>query len=311
VGSTTYEFTQGLDYASIVAASEQVAWTVDDVFRDRRFDASKPIVPASWVRSQALAFLTDQEHLTLNHCRAFSYAHLLGNYEEFIPLHLTGIAQQDWHDDRTHLRALFRFGEEEMKHQQLFRRTETILDQSCGYPFGRYFDDHKARVMELTNAILEYPPLPRFLILLAFEFGTQRHYVESIRDRTEEHGDPLYVDVLKAHWIEETQHIKSDRLEIAQLARSLSPEELSTAFDQMAGIGGLVDTTIVGQVDQEIAILRQVTGRTFTDAQATTLRDALYQSLNAIIAGISLSHPSFTKVALELSREGAAKLGIA
>jgi hypothetical protein len=311
MGSTTYAFTQGLDYASIVAASEKVAWTVDEIFRDRRFDASKPIVPASWVRTQALEFLADQEQLTLNHCRAFSYVHLLGNYEEFIPLHLTGLVQQDWHDDRTHLRALFRFGEEEMKHQQLFRRAETVLEASCGHPFGRYFDEHKARVTEFTNAVLAYPPLPRFLLLLAFEFGTQRHYVESIRDQTEEHGDPLYVDVLKAHWTEETQHIKSDMLEIVQLARALSPEELSTAFDQVGGIGGLVDATFVGQVAKEIDTLQQVTGRTFTAAEATTLRDTLYQSLSTIIAGVSLTHPSFTKVALELSKEGAAKLGIA
>ena len=109
--------------------------------------------------TQALEFLTDQEQLTLNHCRAFSYAHLNGNYEEFIPLHLTGIVQQDWHDDRAHLRALWRFeGEEEMKHQQLFRRTETVLEASCGHPFGRYFDDHKVRVTEFTRAILAFPP---------------------------------------------------------------------------------------------------------------------------------------------------------
>jgi hypothetical protein len=95
MGSTTYAFTHGIDYASIVAASEKVAWTVNEIFRDRRFDASKPMVPASWVRTQTLAFLTDQDQLTLNHCRAFSYAHLSGNFEEFIPLHLTGIVQQD------------------------------------------------------------------------------------------------------------------------------------------------------------------------------------------------------------------------
>jgi hypothetical protein len=232
-----------------VAASEQVAWTVDAIFRDRRFDASKPIVPASWVRTQALEFLTDQDQLTLNHCRAFSYAHLNGNYEEFIPLHLTGIVQQDWHDDRAHLRALLRFGEEEMKHQQLFRRTETVLEDSCGHPFGRYFDDHKARVMELTHAILAYPPLPRFLLLLAFGFGTRRHYVESIQEQTEASGDSLYVDVLKAHWLEENQHVKSDILEIAQLAGVLGPEELRVAFDQVVGIGAIVDATFVGQVD--------------------------------------------------------------
>jgi hypothetical protein len=40
------------------------------------------------------------------------------------------------------------------------------------------------------------------------------------------------------------------------------------------------------------------------------LRDALNQSLQAIVAGVSLTHPSFKRVALELSREGVAKLGI-
>jgi hypothetical protein len=309
--ATTYAFTHGLDYDSIVAASEKVAWSVDAIFRDRRFDASKPIVPASWVGTQALAFLTDRDQLTLNHCRAFSYAHLNGNYEEFIPLHLTGIVQQDWHDDRAHLRALLRFGDEEMKHQQLFRRTETVLEASCGHPFGRYFDDDKVRVTEFTNAVLAYPPLPRFLLLLAFEFGTRRHYVESVRDHTEERGDPLYVDVLQAHWLEEAQHVKSDMLEVAQLARELSPEALSEAFDHVVGIGGLVDATFVGQVDQEMETLQQVTGRTLAAAQRTTLRDTLYRSLNAIIAGVALTDPSFAKVALELSKEGAAKLGIA
>jgi hypothetical protein len=311
MGSTTYAFTQGLEYATIVAASEQVAWTVDAIFRDRRFDASKPIVPASWVRTQALDFLTDQDQLTLNHCRAFSYAHLNGNYEEFIPLHLTGIIQQDWHDDRAHLRALLRFGEEEMKHQQLFRRTETLLEDSCRHPFGRYFDDHKVRVTELTHAVLAYPPLPRFLLLLAFEFGTRRHYVESIQEQTEASGDPLYADVLKAHWLEENQHVKLDMLEIAQLAGVLVPEELRVAFDQVVGIGAIVDATFVGQVDQEIETLQQVTGRTLAEAEVTKLRDTLYQSLSTIIAGVALTDPSFAKVALELSKEGAAKLGIA
>jgi hypothetical protein len=100
-------------------------------------------------------------------------------------------------------------------------------------------------------------------------------------------------------------------IENAQLARALSPEELSAAFEQMAGIGALVDATLVGQVDQEIATLQQVTGRTLTEAEATALRDTLYRSLQAIIAGVSLTDPSFRKVALELSPAGAAKLGLA
>jgi hypothetical protein len=306
-----YEFSRGLDHASIVAASERIAWTVDEVFRDRRFDASQPMVPASWVGTQGLGFLDDNEQRVLNHCRAFSYAHLLGNFEEFAPPHAGGIVQQDWHDERARLRALLRFGDEEMKHQQLLRRAELVLEQSCGHSFGRYFDDDKVRVTALTNAILAHPPLPRFLMVFALEWGTQRHYVESIRDQTAESGDPLYVDVLKAHWVEEAQHVKLDALEIALLAREMSPDELAGAFDHVLALGGLVDAAFAGQTEQEIATVQRVTGRTFSETERTTLRDTLHRTLNGIMAGIGLTHPNFTKVALELSRHGAAKLGIA
>jgi hypothetical protein len=300
MATTTYAFTRGLDYPSIVATSEKVAWTVDAVFRDRRFDATKRIVPDSWVRTQHLAFLNAQEQRTLNHMRAFSYVHLFGNYEEFIPLHLTEIVQQDWHDDRAHLRALLRFGDEEMKHQQLFLRAEAVLEASCGYTFGRYFDPNKDRVTAFTKAVLAYPPLPRFLLLAAFEWGSQRHYVESVRDHPGEGSDPLYVDILQYHWIEENQHTKTDVLEIAQLARAMSPDELSTAFDHIQGLGGLVDETFVGQVEQELATFQSVTGRHLAEPEATALREALSQSMRAIWAEVALTHPNFKRVALEL-----------
>src|SRR5262245_26948469 len=278
MATATYEFTHGVDYPSIVATSEKVAWTVEEIFRDRRFDATRNIVPDSWVRTQHLTFLNEQEQRTLNHLRAFSYVHLFGNYEEFIPIHLTGLTQQDWHDNRAHLRALLRFGEEEMKHQQLFLQAEAVLEASCGYSCGRYFD--KDRLTAFTQATLAYLPLPRALILLALEWGSQRHYVDSVRDQAGDSSDPLYVDILKYHWIEENQHTKTGVLEIAPLARDLSPEEISTAFDHILGIGGLVDKTFVGQVEQELATFQSVTGRPLAQPEATALREALSQSMH-------------------------------
>jgi hypothetical protein len=306
--TTTYTFTRGVDYPSIVATSQKVEWTVDEIFRDRRFDTAKKIIPDSWVRTQHLTFLTEQEQRTLNHLRAFSYVHLFGNYEEFIPMHLLELAQRDWYGDRAHLRALWRFGEEEVKHQQLFQRAETVLEASCGYTLGRYFDTE--RLASFTQATLAYPSLPRALILSALEWGSQRHYVDSVRDHNGDSSDPLYVDLLKYHWIEENQHTKTGVLEIAQLACDRSPGELSAAFDDILKIGSLVDETFVGQVEQELATFQTMTGRTLTDSESLTLRATLYQSMRMIWAEVAFTHPHFKQVALELSKEGAAKLGI-
>lgn len=95
------------------------------------------------------------------------------------------------------------------------------------------------RSLTLTKS--ESSPLPRqslriprcrgFYYWRRSNGGSQRHYVESVRDQLVEGSDPLYVDILQYHWIEENQHTKTDVLEIEQLARALSPDELSTAFD--------------------------------------------------------------------------------
>ena len=45
MATASYSFTRGSDYSSIVATSEKVAWTVEEIFRDRRFDATNNIIP--------------------------------------------------------------------------------------------------------------------------------------------------------------------------------------------------------------------------------------------------------------------------
>jgi hypothetical protein len=40
-----YTFCKGLEYPAIVAVSQRIAWTVDEIFANRRFAVTKPIVP--------------------------------------------------------------------------------------------------------------------------------------------------------------------------------------------------------------------------------------------------------------------------
>jgi hypothetical protein len=297
-----------LDHGSIVAASERVAWTVPEVFVDRRFDATKPIVPPAWVGIDALPFVNDRERLALNHCRAFSYVHLLGNFEQFVPRHLNGIVERSWDDDRARLRALLRFSDEEIKHQELFRRAEVVLEDSCGHAFGRHFGDDGVRLADFTAAMLAYPPLPRFLIILALELGTQRHYVESARRSDEPNVDALYVDILEAHWVEEAQHVRADAIEIATLADEHGSGRARRGLRRRsAPLPGSVDHAFRGQAEQEIETLECVTGRVLPDAQRTALRDALHGSLRAILAEVGMSHPRFRSITQALSPDGAAR----
>jgi hypothetical protein len=153
--------------------------------------------------------------------------------------------------------------------------------------------------------MLEYSPLARSLIVLALEWGTQRHYVESAR--AQDAGDPLYADILRAHWIEEAQHTKCGTLEIARTR----PEDIPHGFSELAAIAGLVDAVFAGQAGAEVGTLERVTSRTLADGERAALQAALHHSLSTIMAGVGLHHPRFAEVARALSAEGAATLGIA
>ena len=304
-------FTRGLDYAAVVAASERVAWRVGEIVDGRTFDPSGPIVPASWVGTQDLAFLDARAQRTLNHGRAFSYVHLLGHFEEFAPVHLSNVIRDTRHDDRAQLRALMRFGDEELKHQQLFRQAERVLEESCGHAFGRWFEADNTRLAAMTESILEHDPLAIYLMVLALEWGTQRHYIESIH-RDGGPVEPLYVEILKAHWIEEAQHVKTDLLEIARVAAELTETELAGAFDELLAIAALVDQAFAGQAACEVETLARVSGRAFGKAETERLYAALYRSLAEIMAGVGLSHATFVRVARPVpGRRRDARAGLA
>jgi hypothetical protein len=85
MATTTHEFTRGIDYSAIVATSERVAWTVDQVFHDRRFDTPKALSQTHGSAPSTLAFLNEPEQRTLNHLRAFSYVHLLAARRNSFP----------------------------------------------------------------------------------------------------------------------------------------------------------------------------------------------------------------------------------
>jgi hypothetical protein len=67
--------------------------------------------------------------------------HIFAFVEEFIIPMVTQTALEDIHGEEVRLRSLLRFAEEELKHQELFRRSMALFDQGfgarCGLILGR------------------------------------------------------------------------------------------------------------------------------------------------------------------------------
>jgi hypothetical protein len=72
----------------------------------------------------------------------------------------------------------------------------------------------------------------------------------------------------------------------------MPPEDISHAFDDIQAIGGPVDETFVGQVDQEMSTLQQLTRHALSQAEQAALRNALHRSLTAIWIDVAFTHPS-------------------
>ena len=63
-----------------------------------------------------------------------TYANMFGLVERFIGAKMLEISRDHWLGDQTALEALVRFTDEELKHQELFRRIERMVAE--GMPAG-------------------------------------------------------------------------------------------------------------------------------------------------------------------------------
>src|SRR6185436_467592 len=115
-------------YARCIKASKRVRWDIDaDVFRGRSFDFRRKFLPDGLTKVNDLPFLTAEEKRTMSHVQGRSYASIFGVLERFISTKTLEIAIRYGLGDQIALEGLVRFSDEEIKHQELFRRIETAL----------------------------------------------------------------------------------------------------------------------------------------------------------------------------------------
>src|SRR5262249_35347778 len=125
-------------YARTVAASKRVRWSIEeDVIRQRTFDLSQKFLPDGLSKVKELGFLSGDEQRYLSQIQGRTYANIFGLVERYINAKVLELSRDHWFEDQTALEALVRFSDEELKHQELFRRIEKLAGEKMpsGYRF--------------------------------------------------------------------------------------------------------------------------------------------------------------------------------
>jgi hypothetical protein len=288
----------------VITSSEQVAWTIESVLGpEARFDLKRPLLPDSLANVAKISCLDDAERLTLNQIRGNAYLYLFSFVEEYIIATAVRHAEAEVFGDHTALRAFLRFAEEEVKHQEMFRRALRLFEAGFG---------HKCDVIQnpeaVAEVILSHKPMAVLLVTLHLEIMTQQHFVESFRRGSTEELDPLFRQMLKHHWLEEAQHAKIDVLELERLAADASPELREESIDDYIKIVGALDGLLGQQAANDVASLSKILGRKFTEAERREILDAQVDAYRRTFVGLGLWSPAFRSEVERLSPAGARRI---
>jgi hypothetical protein len=253
-------------YAKAIENSKRMRFDIDrDVIRGREFDFTKKFLPDGLSKVDRLTFLSAAEQRLLSQIQGRSYANIFGLVERFIAAKVLEISRAHWFGDQKALEALVRFGDEEIKHQEMFRRIETMI--AAGMPAGYTFLPEPNAV---ASVVLSKSNWAVLALTCFIELFVLAHYRESI-DRDANLSD-LWKDVFLHHWREESQHAILDELEWVREDAKLSPEERDRAVNELIELVGAVDGILQMQSEADADYFLKIAGRQFSFGEAAEVR---------------------------------------
>ena len=289
--------TVNYNYQETLAASARVNWRIEDIIGgNKRLDFSKPFLPDSLARVEALDFLSAEEKILLNQIRGYGYLYTFGLVEEFILPFVLDHVRPHLNEDDYRTRALLQFASEEAKHIQLFKK----FAEEFKAGFVTYCETI-GPPEAIGKAVLAHSPLGVALVILGIEWMTQKHFVESVRD--DEDLDPQFKSLLRHHWMEEAQHTKLDTLMVQALTDNLGAVEIEKGFSDYAAIGALIDGGITQQVEFDMDALQRAAGRFFSDSEQEQFRAIQRQALRWTYLGSAMAHQQFLQTVGEINPE--------
>lgn len=292
-------------YQKCIDNSERVCWTISEVIGGG-FDFQKRFLPETLAQVNELSELSPSEKLCLNQIRGLTYAHLFGFVEEFIVREIVLLATRYSGDQPVERRALLRFAEEEVKHQILFERVKAGLLThlgDCGLVPG---------AAAVAGVVLEKSELCILLLTIMLELMTQHHYMDIFRSSEEKESlDPTFVKIFKSHWIEESQHVRVDELEIERSVLGSNAAARETAIDELLEIGGAFDGLLKAQVDLDLESLERLANRRLPEVAKDHIRAAQHRAYRYTFLVSALQNPRFCGMVASLTETGAAKIAAA
>ena len=259
-------------YAKCIEVSKRIRWDIErDVFRGRELDVGKKFLPDGLSMVDRLPFLSKAERRFISQIQGRTYANMFGLVERFIGAKVLEVSREHWLGDQVALEALVRFTDEEIKHQEMFRRLEqmTASVMPSGYNFVPQPNDVAAAVLsKSTWAVLG--------LTLDIELFTQAHYRASIA--IDDELSLLWKDVFLFHWKEESQHAILDELEWKRENARLTPDERDSAVDDLIALVGAVDGIVQAQAAADADYFLLQAGRSFDNAEQQMIRATLLQA---------------------------------
>jgi hypothetical protein len=277
-------------YARCIKASKRVRWDIDeDVFRGRTFDFKRKFLPDSLTKVEELAFLTADEKRTMSHVQGRTYPSIFGLVERFIGAKTLELACAHGLGDQIVVEGLVRFSDEELKHQELFRRIEATIAARMPSGYALIADPN-----EVARTVLQKPSWAVLALICHIELFTQVHYRESIECDAE--LSDLYRDVFRFHWLEECQHAAMDEIEWQREDQRLDAEQRERCLDDFIALLLMLDELLRAQSSSDAAYFLRLCERNFSAEEQAAIRSSVLRAYRCqyIVSGVQ--HPRFREV---------------
>ncbi len=232
-------------YRKVLHNSQRVTWDIDaDVIRFRQLDTDCKFLPDSLSLVAQLPFLNQEQQRLFSQVQGRTYAYLFGLIERCINAKVLELGRTHSLGDQTAVAALLKFVQEELKHQELFRRIEKLADRALPPGYRMTTDPDSAAGAMLRKSTWAVLALTCFV-----EIFTQAHYLHSIRD--EDELSPLFKDVFYYHWVEEKQHATLDELEWQRVHDAMQPAAIDAAVNDLIELVHMLDQILQAQASAD------------------------------------------------------------